>query len=559
MSKLSGLKKFFGRKSSQGAQDDEFVETVACKVNDMIDGEMRQIDLGDGKALLVKDNGKFFAVGPKCSHFGAPLHKGAYCNGIVRCPWHGACFNVKTGDIEDFPGLDSIPHYDVKIEKNVVKVVGKKEEVKNSRRSKTVVKFDAADKRVFIVIGGGGAGASCVETLRQEGYTGHIVMITNEPYLPYDRTKLSKTLDAKPDSLQLRDAKFYDKLSIEVMSGKQVIKLDDKNKTIHLASGESLHFDKVLCATGGSPHNLNIPGENLKNVFVLRDIENGNAIAASCQSKNVVLIGTSFIGLELAAYMLDKGNAASVTLVGRSEVPLKKVLGEKIGVVVKKLLEDRGAKFLFKDPPLEFLGKDGNLTGVKLSSGTVLEADLCVVGAGVKPNTDYLKDSGVKLSDDGHITVNKQMMTNASDVFAAGDVTKFPLFMADDELVNIQHWQMAIKQGNIAGLNMAGKESKIHSVPFFWTMILGKGIRYAGYGSGHDDVIIQGSLEDYKFVAYYTKGDKVIAVASIGSDPVAAQAAEMFYNKIPFLKSDVVNDSSMPPAWSAKLTQVKVH
>ncbi|KAK2164938.1 hypothetical protein LSH36_57g03020 [Paralvinella palmiformis] len=519
MSKLSGIKKFFGGKSSQPMKD-EFVETVVCKVNEMVDGEMRQIDLGEGKALLVKDKGEFFAVGPKCSHFGAPLHKGAYCNGIVRCPWHGACFNVKTGDIEDFPGLDSIPHYEVKIEKDMVKVIGRKEKVKNSRRLKSVVNYDAADKRIFIVVGGGPAAASCVETLRQEGYTGRIVMISKEPYLPYDRTKLSKTLDAKPATLQLRDAEFYKKLTVELMTGKQVIRLDVKNKTVHLNSGESLHFDKVMCATGGSPRNLEILGNDLKNVHVLRDIDSGNAIGASCQGQKVVLIGTSFIGLELASYMLDKGSAASVTVVGRSEVPLKTVLGEKIGIVIKKLIEDRGGKFVFSDPPVEFLG--------------------------VNPSTDYLKDSDVELTDEGYVIVNKQMMTNISDVFAAGDMTKFPLFLADDEHINIQHWQMAIKQGQIAGTNMAGKERNIHSVPFFWTMILGKGIRYAG------------SLEDYKFVAYYTKGDKVIAVATIGSDPVAAQAAEMFYNKIPFLKSDIINDSSVPPAWSVKLTKVRI-
>ncbi|XP_067650688.1 apoptosis-inducing factor 3-like isoform X2 [Haliotis asinina] len=526
------------------AANDVFV----CNQEDLKDGEMKEVDVPGGKVLLTREKGQYYAVGPKCTHYGAPLASGVLCNGQVRCPWHGACFNIKTGDIEDFPGLNSLPTFEVSVRDSKVYVKAEEETVKKRFRVKSMVKCSGDNNQTFVLVGGGPATVECAETLRQEGFTGKVIIITREKHLPYDRPKLSKAMSIKPEEIALRQADFYQSHDIDIQTEKEVVSVDTSGKSVKFSDGSSLKFDKLLVATGGKPRTLPIPGLELQNVCQLRSPEDANYIASAAQGKKVVIIGSSFIGMEVAGFLVAK--AQSVHVIGRSSAPLANIFGTKIGAVFQKMHEDKGVKFYFERSVKEFVGVDGKVTEAILSDGTKLEADVCVLGIGVVPATDFLKDSGIAMTTRGFITVNKSLQTNVADVYAAGDIVEFPLFMAGDQQANIQHWQMAHKHGHIAALNMLGKTTEVRSVPYFWTVQYGKSVRYTGYGPGYDDVIVHGDLDAPKFVAFYTKGERVVAVASLAFDPIVSQAAQLMLNGGTITKDEIRDD---PKSWTSRL------
>lgn len=236
--------------SSIDPQADDYVENAVCQESEIKENELQTFDLGDSKVLIVKQNGKISALGTKCTHYGAPLVTGALGDGRIRCPWHGACFDLKSGDIEDFPGLDSIPCYNVRVEKGQVFVRAKKSELDSGKRTKMMTKRDANDKRVFVIVGGGPSGATCAENLRVKGFTGRIILITNESTLPYDRVKLSKVMDADP--VLLRTQQFYDDNQIEIITGVNATSLNHNDREISIDNGDKIKYDKIYLATGSS-------------------------------------------------------------------------------------------------------------------------------------------------------------------------------------------------------------------------------------------------------------------------------------------------------------------
>ncbi|CAH1801502.1 unnamed protein product [Owenia fusiformis] len=503
------------------------IEKVVCQFDDFKDGEMREVDIDGSKVLLVREHGEYHAIGARCTHVKAPLVKGVLCNGRVRCPWHGACFNIRTGDIEDFPGLDSLQKYTTVVEEGNVKVKTFDKLLKSKIRVKEMSCFSEMEEDLYLIIGGGPASVVCAETIRQEGFRGKVVIATKEPHLPYDRTKLSKAPDSTGSKLALREADFYKVYDIEVLSNKEAVSIDTMLNSATFADGDTINYNKLMIATGGRPKPLTVPGGDLENICLLRSPEDGNTIVEQSKGKNVVVVGTSFIGLEIAAYLSKK--AKSVQVVGRSNVPFKHTLGDKVGAAMQKMHEERGVKFHFGAEVQECIGKDGKLSEVILTTNEKLSADVCIVGTGVLPSTVFLQDSGIEMNSRGHIIVDKYMRTNKDNVFAGGDIVEFPLFTSGDEPVNIGHYQMAHAHGRTAGLSMMEVDMELRSVPFFWTEQYGKSLRYSGYnGPGFDDVIIDGNLDELHFTAYYTKGDKVIAVASMGPDPMTGHAAEMF-------------------------------
>ncbi|KAH9524284.1 Apoptosis-inducing factor 3 [Bulinus truncatus] len=526
----------------------DMAEVIAGEVDDFKDGDLKEVEIGEQKVLLVKEDGHFYAIGNKCSHYGAPLNKGAYCKGIVRCPWHGACFNIKTGDIEDFPGLDSVPKFPVEIRDGKVVVKADPAALASAKRVKPMVRKSSDNNKTVVLVGGGPASLVCAETLRQKGYTGRIVLVSKENCLPYDRIKLSKAMSIKPEEIALRNQQFYDDHDIELFLSKEVIRVAPEDKEIQLNDGFHMKYDTLLIATGGQPRQLPIPGSDLKNVYSLRTPQDANSIAENAQGKNVVIMGSSFIGMEVAAFLADK--AASVSVVDLVRVPFQLTLGEELGTHMKQMHEGKGVKFYFETSVKEFNGEDGVLTEAVLANGTVLPADVCVMGVGVVPATGFLKESGLELTPRGFVSVNKNMKTNLPDIYAAGDIVEFPLFTAGDQQVNIQHWQMAQQHGRIAGLSIAGKPQDIRSVPYFWTVQYGKSIRYTGYAYGYDNIVLHGDVDDNKFVAYYTKNDKVVAVASLGWDPIVSQAAELM-SKGGTIDKDEIKDE--PDIWVARL------
>lgn len=275
---------------------------------------MKQFNFdADTKVLVIKQDGQITAIGNKCTHYGAPLNTGALGQGRVRCPWHGAVFNTRTGDIEDFPGLDSLPCFMVRVENDgKVKLRAKHIDLEKNKRLKDMVKRDKTNKQCVVVIGGGPAGAVCVETLRQEGFTGRIVILCREPCLPYDRIKLSKGLDFQLEKLEFRTAEFYAQYGIETLLGVEAKKVDIVAKKVHCSDDNEIKYDQLFIATGLSARKPPIQGVDLKNVFTLRSYEDaGTILAAITPETNLVCVGGSFIAMEVAASLLNKVKSVS--------------------------------------------------------------------------------------------------------------------------------------------------------------------------------------------------------------------------------------------------------
>lgn len=452
----------------------------------------------------------------------------------MRCPWHGACFSTKTGDIEDFPGMDGLPVFEVRVAGNDVIVKGDPEEVRTSRRTGQMCP-GRDDPRLFVIVGGGAAGASCAQALRKNGFAGRIVVLCKENVLPYDRPKLSKAMTAALDSILLRSADFWTKHGVEFKLGTLVTELDAKTKTLTLESGEKMTYDACLIATGGTPRGLPCSAGPFSNVFLLRDYDQAATIESEAAGKKVLIVGSSFIGMEIAAAI--SGKASSITVIGMEKVPFERVLGAELGAAMQALHETKGIKFQMQ-ATLKDVRHDGKtVSAVVLNSGEEIECDMICVGAGVTPTTSFIK--GVELAKpDNSLLCDAFMKVEGADaLYAAGDIARFPLKMLNNRLARIEHWGMALKQGQIAALSMVNKPTALDSVPYFWTGMYGKSIRYCGHGLDVDEVIMDGAnLEpaNLKFLAFYSSKGTIVAAASIGRDPLVSMIGELIhFNKMP--------------------------
>ena len=516
-------------------------EVVLARIDELQDGEMKAFSFGENKVLLSKIAGKFYAVGGLCPHYGASLDEGILHDGTIVCPWHHAFYDAKTGDLKEPPSLDSLPSYEVIIQGQ--NVVVKLPEVIPDRRVHVMTKHDPkADKRIFAIVGAGAAGNAAAQTLREDGFRGRIVMITREDSVPYDRPMLSKEYmegAAEEESVPLRSRTFYEDHDIELMLQSKVTRVDIPNKLITFENGESLAYNAILLATGGVPKRLAIPGAELKNIFTLRSFEDSKKIVRAAQNaSHVGIIGAGFIGME-TAHSLTKRNL-SVTVITPKEAPFQNVLGKEIGKVFQELHEKAGVRFKMGAKVIRFEGNE-SVQSVVLADGERIEADLVIVGVGVRPATDLLH--GIDLLPDGSLAVD-QFFCAAEDVYAAGDIATFPL-PHTGEKVRIEHWRTALQHGRVAGHNMAGKKAAYTSVPFFWTNQVDLYFRYVGYAKSWDDIIIQGDLASQNFIAYYVKNNKVYAAAGNNMEKeMAAIEVLMQLNKMPSpkeLKGGAIN------------------
>lgn len=515
---------------------------------------MKQYDLtDDSKILLIKQKGQLSAIGTKCAHYGALLSTGALSDGRIRCPWHGACFNILTGDIEDFPGQDSIPCYNVSlVDGGQVKIRAKRTDLEANKRLKDMVYRDQNNEHTFIVIGGGPSGGICVETLRQEGFTGRIVMICKEDYLPYDRIKVSKVMDFDIHKTEYRTNEFYDKYGIETMTGTEATMVNTNDKTVSLNNGYIIKYDKLYIATGSKARKIPVPGSQLKNVVTMRNYTDSKYVnSLLTPDKHVVCLGLSFIGLESAAYCVKK--VAKVTVVGRDSVPLRHSFGPDVGKRIMQMCQDNGIDFIMENGIKQCIGDDdGNLTSVELRDGTILKCDICIMGTGSSLYTDFLKNSNINLNKDGSIDTDLYLQTNVPDVYVGGDIANAPVYCINNERATIGHYPLAQYHGRIAGKNMVhGNNTELKAVPYFWTVLFGKSFRYSGYGAPYE-TRIDGSLDDLKFVAIYmNENGKICGMASCQRDPIVSQYAELQAQGKVLHKNDLNVD---PFGWVSTIT-----
>ncbi len=385
----------------------------------------------------------------------------------------------------------------------------------------------------------------CVETLRRDGrFTGRLLLVTRESDPPYDRPKLSKALTSSAADLALRKGNFYDDRDIELRTSEEATALDVAAKQLTLESGEKINYDKIILATGSSPRVSNVPGGDLLNVMVLRTPEDANSIAAAAKKSTagIVIIGTSFIGMEVAASLAaDKGVSATISVVGSGVAPFHRSLGPEIGRYLQGIHEQKGVKFIMNSGISAFHGKEGRVEEAQLKGGESIPADLVVLGIGAVPNTAFLKDSGIDLTPSGHVKVDEMLQVeDAPGVFAAGDIAEFPLSTSvGSPRAAIGHWQLASAHGRCAALNAIGANTPLKTVPFFWTAQFGKSVRYAGYAPNFDDVHYDGEVSSGQFVAFYCQGSTVAAVATLGRDPVAARFANLLAGGKTLLKENI--------------------
>ncbi|XP_008286824.1 apoptosis-inducing factor 3 [Stegastes partitus] len=502
---------------------EELTEEV-CVESDLQDGQMMEVEVGRHTVLLARTDGKYSAIGNQCTHYGAPLSKGVISGHRVRCPWHGSCFNVQTGDMEEFPGIDSLPCHKVNIQNSKVYVSVNKKSLRQQKRIKSMGTSVPGVTHTILLLGGGAASLMCAEILRQQNFGGRIIMVTRDDLLPYDKTRLSKVMNVESETILLRRREFFHQYDIEVWLKKEALSVDTDRKTVTFNDGSTQSYDQLLVSTGCRAKGLDVPGMKLDNVMMLETPEDARHIHAACLGSNVVLVGTSFVGMEVASYLIDK--ASRITVIGSSELPYQNTLGREIGRVTLMMLSEKDVKFYMNDSVIEVKGVNGKVKEVVLKSGTVIPTDVLIVGIGSIPNSEFLQGSKIQMNAKNFVIVDKGMRTNVPDVYSGGDLVTFPLAMANNQLVNIGHWQMAQAHGRVVALNMLKKPSELTSVPFYWTVLLGKTIRYTGYGEGYTDIVIKGSFEERKFLALYIKNDGVIAAAGLNYDPVVSAVAE---------------------------------
>ncbi|EUC45789.1 hypothetical protein COCMIDRAFT_36492 [Bipolaris oryzae ATCC 44560] len=513
----------------------------------MKNGEKKEAEVEGvegGKVLLLKVQDQVHATSPNCTHYGAPLVKGVLTpEGRLTCPWHGACFKVSTGDVEDAPALDPIDKYEV-IEKDGAVYVKTTEEALKAKRRHLNIKCSSVSDDKVLVIGGGSGTLGAIEGLRGGGYTGKITVISKEGYQPIDRTKLSKALLADISKLAWRQKDFYKDGSIDIIED-EAQNIDFSGKKVSTKSGKEYEYTKLVLATGGTPRWLPLEGlkGDLGNVFLLRTLPDVQNIlkAVGDNGKKIVVIGSSFIGMEVGNCLAGMKN--DVTIIGMEEVPMERVMGKKVGAIFQGLLEKNGVKFKLsagvdKATPSE--ADTSKVGAVHLKDGTVLEADLVIEGVGVAPATEYLKDnSSITLLKDGSLKTDESFAVEGlSGVYAIGDIATYPYHGpgGNGAPVRIEHWNVAQNAGRSVAntINNPGSKPKPF-IPVFWSA-LGSQLRYCGntMAGGYDDVVVQGELEKPSFVAYYTKGETVVAVASMMKDPYMTQAAELMRrNKMP--------------------------
>jgi NADPH-dependent 2,4-dienoyl-CoA reductase/sulfur reductase-like enzyme/nitrite reductase/ring-hydroxylating ferredoxin subunit len=490
------------------------------------------------QVLLTRQQGQVHAFAPNCPHYGAPLEKGKVVAGMLICPWHHACFKLDSGHLCEPPALDDLPTYAVREEGGRILVqvpqnppasTDKPDATPTAELGGTPPPAAEAltDARTFVIVGGGAAGEFAAQTLRREGFLGRVVLVSADEKLPYDRTKLSKAYlagKAKPAALPLREADFYAAQNIEVLQNTRVSGLNLATQEIQLEGQLPLHYDQLLLAPGSTPNRLpKLPGHSLPGVLPLRTQADADALLeATKNARQVVIIGASFIGMEAASSLIGEGR--TVTVIATEKVPFARVLGPEIGAMFQKLHEEKGVKFEVEAEVMALLGEKGHVTGAQLKAGKTIPADAVVLGVGVRPATDFLKDA-FPLEKDGGLPVNAQLLA-APNVYAAGDIARFPL-AATGQPARIEHWRLAQQHGAVAARNMLGQQVQYTAAPFFWTQQYGKSLRYAGHAEHWDEIVYHGEVEKQDFLAFYVQAGRIAAVAGMGRDADMIYIAEL--------------------------------
>src|SRR5215467_13154348 len=495
---MSEEKKLDGRDFSRGVS-----------VSEIADGSMLLGQVAGEAVLLARRGQELFAIGAECTHYHGPLAEGVFVGETVRCPWHHACFSLRTGEALRAPALNPISCWRVEQRNGTIYVREK---------------LEAAPRRVsaaagpVVIIGGGAAGEAAAETLRHEGYSGPITMLSDDDAPPCDRPNLSKDYlagNAPEEWVPLRPREFYREQGIDLRLGAHAAAIDVAAREVRLADGGRCRYGALLLATGAEPVRLDIPGADLPQIHYLRTLADSRAIIAKATAaRRAVVIGASFIGLEVASSLRARG--LEVQVVAPEARPMERVLGPQVGDLVRRVHQQNGVVLHLGTTPAAF-----EPNRVTLESGGRLEADFVVVGIGVRPRTTLAAKAGIAL--DRGVKVNEYLETSVPGIYAAGDIARWPDRLTG-EAIRIEHWVVAERQGQTAARNMLGAREPFDQVPFFWTQQHDLILNYVGYAPRWDRIDIDGRVEAKDCTVTYLRAGRKLAVVTIGRDRAGLEA-----------------------------------
>ena len=518
---MSGVRRFLGSVPNKVAHevpsDVLIVKTVDRSADDLVAGHGGLVNV-DGRQLAVyrDEGGQTYELSPRCTHMGCTVD----WNDTAKtwdCPCHGSRFAFD-GSVVRGPAADPLERVGGSaLAEEQVAAGGAEASAAPSVVPSSGREVDpgakGAKKERYVVVGASLAGATAAATLREEGFDGEVILIGAEPTFPYERPPLSKSFLRGESTMQeamVRSEAFYTDNRIETQLGTTVVGVDPSGKTLAVAGGEPVSFDKLLIATGARNRRFPIPGIELEGVLDLRTLGDAAGIRAEMlPGRKVLMAGMGFIGSEVAASLRQRG--LEVHVVAGGKAPLDRVLGEDVGRVIEGIHRDHGVEMTFDDQVAGFEG-NGRVRSVKTASGLSLSCDFVVLGLGVEPVAGFLEGSGIDV-DDG-VVVDEHCRASVAGVFAAGDVANHyhPLY---GRRIRVEHWDNARRQGRVAALNMLGRDTPYDDIHWFWSDQYEHTIQYAGYHREWDDLVIRGSLESRSFAAFYMLDGRVQSVVSV--------------------------------------------
>ena len=505
---MSGDGKLDGRDFSAGISLEDLATnaTIAGRV-------------GNEAVLLSKFEDGLFAVSGSCTHYHADLADGLLSRGTVRCPWHHACFDLRSGRALRAPALDALDTWLVEVEGNIAFVRRKLERKSSEQRH-------AGDAKKIVIIGGGAAGLACAYELRQLGFSGALTMISADEDPPVDRPNLSKDYleGSAPDEwMPLRSDSWYRENEIDLRLECEVDRIDPDARRVHTRTGEEIAYDRLLIATGSEPNRLTGNGFDHDAVVTLRSYADARAIAAKLAAgMTAAVIGSSFIGLEAAAALRKRG--VDVHVIAPENLPFERLLGQQVGLFLQALHEQNGVHFHLGTSVTNFANG-----AVTLADGQAVSADIVLVGIGVRPRTSLAASAGIEAASG--IPVDAFLQTSVPDIYAAGDIAAYPDPITGQP-TRIEHWVVAERQGQTVAANMLGLRKRYQAVPFFWTKQYDVSVRYVGRAAEWDEVVVDGDVSRGNFIARYYDEGAHRASAAVGRDREMLEEERQFERMI---------------------------
>jgi apoptosis-inducing factor 3 len=461
--------------------------------------------LGDDEILLVRRGAEIFAVAAHCTHYHGPLADGLLVGRTVRCPWHHACFDLRTGEALRAPAIDPLKSWAA--EERNGKIFVQAQSAPSPQKVRGEIPCSAPAK--IVIVGGGAAGFAAAEMLRRMEYQGSIAILSHDDTPPVDRPNLSKDYlagTAPDDWIPLRPLSFYADNGIDLRLNANVAGIDARLREVKLSDGSEISYDRLLLATGAEPVRLPLPGADQPHVHTLRSFSDSRAIVERAKTaRKAVVMGASFVGLEVAAAL--RARELEVHVVAPEKRPMERILGAEMGDFIRSLHEEHGVVFHLEDTAIAITDDE-----VKLKIGSSLVADLVIIGVGVRPRTALAQSAGLTVEQG--VVVNAYLETSAPGIFAAGDIARWPDPHSGDR-IRVEHWVVAERQGQVAARNMLGLREAFAAVPFFWSQHYDVPINYVGHAEKWDMLEIEGDISHGDCLLRFKRNGRVAAVASI--------------------------------------------